>query len=130
MILLKNKSLDVNLKVKDRLIGVMKVNGVDYISLTDLALYKNHSNSLNVINKWMTNKNSFSFYSLWEEIFNSNFNSAEFRRIKNEVGYNVFTMSPTQRKKRTNAIGILPSSGRYSKGCFSHPDIALPLDFC
>lgn len=99
MILLKNKSLDVNLKVKDKLIGVMKVNGVDYISLTDLALYKNHSNSLNVINKWMTNKNSFSFYSLWEEIFNSNFNSAEFRRIKNEVGYNVFTMSPTQRKK-------------------------------
>ena len=74
----------------------------------------------------MSNKNSFDFYSLWEELFNSNFNSAVSRRIKNEeVGYNSFTMTPTQWKKRTNAIGIIPSSGKYSKGTFAHPDIAL-----
>ena len=34
-------------------------------------------------------------------------------------------MSPSQWKKRTNAIGIIPSSGRYSKGTYVHPDIAL-----
>lgn len=34
-------------------------------------------------------------------------------------------MSPNQWKKRTNAIGIIPSSGRYSKGTYAHPDIAL-----
>lgn len=34
-------------------------------------------------------------------------------------------MSPSQWKKRTNAIGIVPSSGRYSKGTYAHPDIAL-----
>lgn len=124
---MKNK----NLNVKDNLVGVMKVNGVDYISLTDLAKYKNPNNPADVINKWMTNKDSFDFYCLWEKLFNPSFNLAESREIKiNESGYNSFTMSPTQWKKRTNAVGILPSSGRYSKGCFAHPDIALEFASC
>ena len=29
MVLMKNKNLDVNLNIKDNLIGVMKVNGVE-----------------------------------------------------------------------------------------------------
>ena len=33
-------------------------------------------------------------------------------------------MSPTQRIKRTNAIGILSKGGRYSIGTYAHPDIA------
>ena len=104
----------------------MKVGNVDYISLTDLARYKNPNNPSDVIKYWMSNKNSFDFYSLWEELFNSNFNSVESHRIKiNEVGYNSFTMSPSQWKKRTNAIGIIPSIGKYSKGTYAHPDIAL-----
>ncbi len=116
----------VELKVKDNLIGIMKVNGVDYISLTDLARYKNSEFPSDVINKWMTNKDSFDFYSLWEELFNENFNFAESREIKmKEVGYNAFTMSPSKWKRRTNAIGIIPSGGKYSKGTFAHPDIAL-----
>ena len=74
----------------------------------------------------MTNKDSFDFYCLWEELFNADFNLAESREIKiNEVGYNAFTMSPSQWKKRTNAIGIIPSVGKYSEGTFAHPDIAM-----
>lgn len=116
----------INLKVKDNLIGVMRVGNIEYISLTDIARYKNADIPNDVVKKWMSNKNSFDFYSLWEELFNPNFNSAESRRIKiEEVGYNSFTMTPSQWKKRTNCIGIIPSSGRYSKGTFAHPDIAL-----
>lgn len=123
---MKNDIVKTELNVKDNLIGIMRVGDVDYISLTDLAKYKNQNNPADVINKWMTNKDSFDFYSLWEELFNENFNLAESREIKiNEVGYNAFTMSPSQWKKRTNAIGIIPSSGRYSKGTYAHPDIAL-----
>ena len=45
--------------------------------------------------------------------------------IKNsEVPYNRFTMTPNRWKKDFNAIGIIPSSGRYSKGTYAHPDIA------
>lgn len=56
---------------------------------------------------------------------NENFNSVESHRIKiDEVGYNRFTMTPNRWRKDFNAIGIIPSSGKYSVGTFAHPDIA------
>ena len=74
----------------------------------------------------MSNNDAFEFYSLWEELFNRDFNSAEFGRIKIGEAYKKsFVMTPTQWKRRTNAIGIIPSSGKYSVGTFAHPDIAL-----
>lgn len=78
-----------------------------------------------VIRNWMSNKNSFDFYNLWEKLNNENFNSVESHRIKiEEVGFNRFTMTPNRWKKEFNAIGIVPSSGKYSVGTFAHPDIA------
>lgn len=113
------------IEVKGIEINYRKVNDDDYISLTDIARYKNPEHPADIVNKWMTNKDSFDFYSLWEELYNPNFNFAECREIKiNELGYNAFTMSPSQWSKRTNAIGIKPSAGRYSKGTLAHPDIA------
>ena len=56
---------------------------------------------------------------------NENFNSVESHRIKiDEVGYNRFTMTPNRWRKDFNAIGIIPSSGKYSVVTFAHPDIA------
>ena len=122
---MKKDIIKTELNVKDNIVGILKVGNVDYISITDIAKLKNVDDPSDVIKKWMTNKNSFDFYSLWEELFNPNFNSAEFRRIKiNEVEYNSFIMTPTKWKNATNSIGIIPSSGRYSKGTFAHPDIA------
>ena len=103
----------------------MRVEEIDYISLTDLAKYQNEEDPSGVIRNWMSNKNSFDFYSLWEELHNDNFNSVKSHRIKiEEVGYNRFTMTPNRWKKDFNAIGIIPSSGKYSIGTFGHPDIA------
>lgn len=103
----------------------MRINNIDYISITDLAKYANPDDPSGVIRNWMSNKNSFAFYSLWEELNNENFNSVESHRIRTEeVGYNRFTMTPNRWKKEFNSIGIIPSSGKYSKGTFAHPDIA------
>lgn len=52
------------MNVNNNLVGVLNVEGVDYISLTDLARYKNPENPGDVIIKWMSNKSSFDFYSL------------------------------------------------------------------
>ena len=113
------------MKVKDNLVRVLRVGDIDYISLTDLAKYQNEDDPSGVIRNWMSNKNSFDFYNLWEELHNENFNSVESHRIKiDEVGYNRFTMTPNRWKKDFNAIGIIPSSGKYSIGTFAHPDIA------
>ena len=111
--------------VNEQEINILVINNIEYISLTDLARYANEKDPSGVIRNWMSNKNSFEFYSLWEEINNSNFNSVESHRIKiDEVGYNRFTMTPNRWKKEFNAIGIIPSSGKYSIGTFAHPDIA------
>ena len=60
----------------------------------------NENDPSGVIRNWMSNKNSFDFYNLWEELHNENFNSVESHRIKiDEVGYNRFTMAPNRWKK-------------------------------
>lgn len=117
--------ITTQMNVNNKLVRVMRVDNVDYISLTDLAKYQNENDPSGVIRNWMSNKNSFDFYNLWEELHNENFNSVESHRIKiDEVGYNRFTMTPNRWKKEFNAIGIIPSSGKYSIGTFTHPDIA------
>lgn len=121
---MKNK-ISTTITVKDIKINVIRINNIDYISLTDLAKYQNTDDASGVIRNWMSNKNSFAFYSLWEEINNENFNSVEKDRIKiEEVPYNRFTMTPNRWKRDFNSIGVIPSSGKYSIGTFAHPDIA------
>ena len=103
----------------------MRIGDVDYISLTDLAKYQNPEDPSGVIRNWMSNRNSFDYYGLWEQINNENFNSVEFHVIKTEEApYNRFTMTPKRWKDKFNAIGIVPSAGKYSVGTFAHPDIA------
>ena len=122
---MKKEMIKTEINVNNNIVSIMRVNQTEYISLTDLATYANPNDPSGVIRNWMSNKNSFAFYSLWEELNNPNFNSVESHRIKiNEVPYNRFTMTPNRWKKDFNAIGIIPSSGKYSKGTYAHPDIA------
>ena len=122
---MKKDSVTTEIVVKENKIGILRVGNVNYISLTDLAKQANPEDPSGVIRNWMSNKNSFDYYSLWEKLNNENFNSVESHRIKiDEVGYNRFTMTPNRWKKEFNAIGIIPSSGKYSIGTFAHPDIA------
>ena len=123
--IMSKELITTQMNVNNKLVRVMRVDNVDYISLTNLAKYQNENDPSGVIRNWMSNKNSFDFYNLWEELHNENFNSVESHRIKiDEVGYNRFTMTPNRWKKEFNAIGIIPSSGKYSIGTFAHPDIA------
>ena len=122
---MNKKIISTEIIVKEHKINIMKINNTEYISLTDLAKYEDENEPSEIIRNWMSNKNSFAFYSLWEELNNPNFNSVESHAIKiNEVPYNRFTMTPKKWKNKFNSIGIIPSSGKYSKGTFAHPDIA------
>ena len=99
------KEIKTTMNVNNNLVSVVNIKGVDYISLTDLARYKNPTNPGDVIIKWMSNKSSFDFYSLWEELSNEHFKLAEFREFKNDSATQSFTMSPSRWIKETNAIG-------------------------
>ena len=120
-----NDKITTKINVKDNLIGIMRIDNKDYISLTDLARYKNESNPGDVIIKWMSNKSSFDFYCLWEELFNENFKLAESREFKNDSANQSFTMSPSRWINMTNAKGFVSKRGKYDGGTFAHPDIAL-----
>ena len=120
-----NNKITTKISVKDNLIGVMRVGNKDYISLTDLARYKNETNPGDVIIKWMSNKSSFDFYCLWEELFNENFKLAESREFKNDSANQSFTMSPSRWISMTSAKGFISKRGKYDGGTFAHPDIAL-----
>ena len=117
--------IKTQMKVKDNLVNVMRVGNIDYISLTDLARYKNPLTPGDVIIKWMSNKSSFDFYCLWEELSNPNFKLAESREFKIDSATQSFTMSPSRWIKETNAIGFVSKRGKYDGGTFAHPDIAL-----
>ncbi|CDA07992.1 KilA-N domain-containing protein [Fusobacterium animalis] len=95
----------------------------DYISLTDIAKYKNTDDPRFVIQNWMRNRNTLEYIGLWEILNNSNFNRVQFDTFKNEAGLNRFTMTPQKWIDLTNAIGIISKSGRYG-GTFAHKDIA------
>ncbi|UWV86243.1 KilA-N domain-containing protein [Mycoplasmopsis cynos] len=95
----------------------------DYISLTDIARYKNSHEPSDVIKNWLRRKDTIEFLGLWESMYNKNFNSVEFDRIKSEAGYNSFTLSPKRWTELTEAIGIIAKGGRYG-GSYAHSDIA------
>ena len=95
----------------------------DYLSLTDIARYKNPHEPKDVVKNWMRSKNTIEFLGLWEVLNNPNFKGVEFDHFKNEAGYNSFTLSPKKWIESTNAIGLISKPGRYG-GTFAHQDIA------
>lgn len=113
------------MNVKENEIRVMRIDGEDYISLTDLAKYKNPEEPSDVIKKWLSNYDTIEFLGLWEELSNDNFNSAEFSLIKTDAPKKSFTMTPSQWCTRVNAKGMTYGKGKYSIGTFAHSDIAL-----
>ena len=110
--------------VKGNAISVIRVNGYEYISLTDLAKTQNNESPADVVKNWLRNKETISFLGIWEELNNEDFKLVEFDQFKNEAGRNAFTMSPQKWIKATNAIGIISKSGKYNGGTFARSDIA------
>ena len=98
-------------------------NESDYISLTDMARYKNPLEPKDVVKNWMRNYSTIEFLGIWERINNANFKGVEFDSFKKEAGANSFTLSPQMWIEKTNAIGVISKSGN-GGGTFAHKDIA------
>ncbi len=95
----------------------------DFISLTDIARYKNSYEPKDVVKNWMRSRSTIEFLGLWEQLNNPNFKGIEFDSFIHEAGSNAFTLSPQKWIAATNAVGMLSRSGRYG-GTFAHKDIA------
>ena len=121
--MLKN-NIQEELIVNNHKVRVILSDGLEYISLTDLARYKNNALPGDVIIKWMSNKSSFDFYSLWEEINNKDFKLAESREFKIKAADQSFTMSPSRWIVLSNSIGFISKRGKYDSGTYAVSDIA------
>ena len=116
---MKNEKIDV----QGVGVTIFQKENNDYLSLTDIARYKNPHEPKDVIKNWMRNKNTIEFLGLWEKLNNPSFKGVEFDHFKTEAGYNSFTLSPKKWIETTNAIGIISKVGRYG-GTYAHQDIA------
>ncbi len=116
--------IKAEIKVKETKISVIRNGSDEYISLTDLARFKNADNPSSVITHYLSTYDTVSYIGLWETLSNPDFNSTEFGRIKDDSPARSFTMTPSQWIKRTGAKGMISKGGRYSLGTFAHPDIA------
>jgi hypothetical protein len=112
------------LQVKQSVINVIRQEETDFISLTDIARYKDAEHTDNIIQNWMRNRNTIELLGFWETIYNPNFKPLEFEGYRKQAGLNSFVMTPKRWIESTHAIGIISKSGRYG-GTFAHKDIAL-----
>ena len=117
------ENIKTQIEVKGQEINVMRIDGKEYISLTDLARYVNPSEPKIPIYAWMRNMDVILYLGLWEKINNETFKGHEFETFEKESGKNSFYMSPQKWINATNAIGIISKSGN-NGGTYAHPDIA------
>jgi hypothetical protein len=115
----KNKTINV----QGSQITIFNGEQADYISLTDIARYKDPLNTDTIIQNWLRNRNTLELLGCWELMYNPIFKPLEFEGFKRQAGLNSFVMTPKKWTEATNAIGILSKSGRYG-GTFAHKDIA------
>ena len=111
------------LEIQGGEVSIVQSNRQDYISITDIAKYKNSETTGLVISHWLSTRYTIEFMGLWEKMHNPDFNVTEFRNIKNEAGSNGFILSSKNWINSTNAIGIISKAGRYG-GTYAHKDIA------
>ena len=96
----------------------------EYISLTDIARFRNSDDPRFAIQNWMRNRNTIEFLGLWESLHNPNFNRVQFDTFRTEAGLNRFVMTPSKWVEITGSIGITAKAGRYG-GTYAHSDIAM-----
>lgn len=115
----KNKTINV----KGTAIVLFTKGKEDYVSITDIARYKNATEPKDVVKNWMRSRSTVEFLGLWEKIHNPNFKGVEFDSFMYQAGSNSFVLSPTKWIESTNAIGIISKAGS-GGGTYAHLDIA------
>jgi hypothetical protein len=78
------------IKVLGTEIALSSQNKDDYISLTDIARYKNPEHPADIIKNWTRSKDTIEFLGLWERINNPDFKLVEFDQFRNQAGNNSF----------------------------------------
>jgi hypothetical protein len=88
------KSHKINVKGTD--ITIYKTEMDDYISLTDIAKFKDAAHTDSIIQNWLRNRNTIELLGFWEQIYNPDFKPLEFEGFRKQAGLNSFVPTPKQ----------------------------------
>ncbi len=111
---------NIILQVQWMKIGIIEINWIEYICLTDMIKAKDGDF---FVSDWLRNRNTIEFLWIWEEINNTKFNYGEFATIKSNSWLNSYKLSTKDRIKKTQAIGLIAKTWRYG-WTYAHKDIA------
>jgi hypothetical protein len=111
------------IKVLKNEITFFRQRNDDYISLTDIARYKDIERTDYIIQNWLRSRNTIEFIGIWEHLNNPHFKPIEFDGFRKKAGLNSFVLTAKQWIEKTDAIGLISKSGRYG-GTYAHKDIA------
>ena len=115
--------MKAKIHVMDHDISTITRQEIEYISLTDIARFRNADRTDVIIGNWLRNRNTIEFLGVWEKINNPDFKPIEFDGFKKQAGLNSFTLTPKQWVEATGALGIVSQRGRYG-GTYAQKDIA------
>jgi hypothetical protein len=119
-ILMKNNA---EITVLSETVRVQRIAQEDFISLTDIAKFKNADAPADIIKNWLRSRSTIDLLGLWEKLNNPGFKLVEFDQFRFEAGENAFVLSPKKWIETTGAVGLISKAGRYG-GTFAHRDIA------
>ncbi|TAE90945.1 MAG: KilA-N domain-containing protein [Verrucomicrobia bacterium] len=114
---------NTEITVLSETVRLQRIAQEDFISLTDIAKFKNADAPADIIKNWLRSRSTIDLLGLWEKLNNPDFKLVEFDQFRFEAGENAFVLSPKKWIETTGAIGLISKSGRYG-GTFAHRDIA------
>lgn len=115
------------MEVQGAPVTVISGSDDDYISLTDIARYKNTEHSDDLFRNWLRNRSTLEFDGIWERLNNPAFNSVVFGGIRKQAVLNSFTLTHRQWISLTNAIGVTSNAGR-DDGTHAHRECLSNLE--
>ena len=89
----------IKLDVQGKEVSVITKKQAEYISLTDIARYKDLKRTDYIIQNWLRNRNTIEFLGIWEKINNADFKPIEFDGFKKQAGLNSFPLTAKQLKR-------------------------------
>ena len=81
------------LVVLDETVRVQRIDKADYISLTDIAKFRNPDAPADIIKNWLRTRSTIDLLGLWEKLNNPNFKLVEFDQFRFQAGENAFSLS-------------------------------------
>lgn len=111
------------IEVQGAAISVLSQTDEDFISLTDIARFKDSERTDQIIQNWLRNRNTIEFLGVWEQLNNPDFKPIEFEGFRKQAGLNSFVMTAKRWIESTDAIGLISKAGR-NGGTYAHKDIA------